>query len=89
MNRDDARDNLLSQLEFINELVSDDARNEAMYVYSLDAIERMRYDDFETIKEYLDGIEEMVLEKHYEIKIARRLLGVLTGEAIVAYGQFV
>lgn len=89
MNRDDARDNLLSQLEFINELVSDDVRNEAMYVYSLDAIERMRYDDFETIKEYLDGIEEMVLEKHYEIKIARRLLGVLTGEAIVAYGQFV
>lgn len=85
MNKDDARDNLLSQLEFINELVRDDARNQAMYVYSLDAIERMRYEDYETIKEYLDIIQEMVSEKYYEIKIARRLLGVMTGQESRSY----
>lgn len=85
MNKDDARDNLLSQLEFINELISDDARNDAMYVYSLDAVERMRYEDYDTIKEYLDGIQEMVSEKYYEIKIARRLLGVMTGQEARSY----
>lgn len=85
MTKDDARDNLLSQLEFINELVRDEVRNDAMYVYSLDAIERMRYEDYETIKEYLDGLQEMVSEKYYEIKIARRLLGVLTGQESRSY----
>ncbi|MGB4076130.1 MAG: hypothetical protein WBK28_00285 [Minisyncoccia bacterium] len=86
MTKDDARDNLLSQLEFINELVMDSERNDAMYVYSLDAIERMRYEDYETIKEYLSGLMEMVSEKYYEIKIARRLLGVMTGEESMPYG---
>lgn len=86
MNRDDARDNLLSQLEIINELIRDEARNEAMYVYSLDAIERVRYEDYETIKEYLDGIQEMLSEKCYEIRIARRLLGVAVGEESMIYG---
>lgn len=86
MNRDDARGNLLSQLEFINELVMDAERNDAMYVYSLDAIERMRYEDYETISEYLGGLLEMVSEKYYEIKIARRLLGVMTGDESMPYG---
>ena len=89
MTKDDARDNLLSQLEFINELVRDDVRNGAMYVYSLDAIERMRYEDYETIKEYLDGLQEMVSEKYYEIKIARRLLGVMTGQESMPYGYVI
>jgi hypothetical protein len=86
MTNDDARDNLLSQLEFINELVMDSERNDAMYVYSLDAVERMRYEDYETINEYLGGLQEMVSEKYYEIKIARRLLGVMTGQESMPYG---
>lgn len=85
MTKDDARDNLLSQLEFLNELVKDDVRNEAMSVYSLDAIERMRYEDYETIREYLEGIQEIVSEKFHEIKIARRLLGVITGQESSSY----
>ncbi len=89
MSKDDARDNLLSQLEFINELVMDSERNDAMYVYSLDAIERVRYEDYETIKEYLDIIQEMVSEKYYEVKIARCLLGVMTGQESMPYGYVI
>lgn len=86
MTREDAKDLLLSQLEFINELVMDDGRNEAMYVYSLDAIERMRYEDYATIRSYLNTIQKMLSEKQREIVIARRLLGVLsTGKESATY----
>jgi uncharacterized protein Smg (DUF494 family) len=87
MTKEDAKDLLLSQLEFINELVMDDGRNEAMYVYSLDAIERMRYEDYETIRAYLNTIQKMLSEKQREIVIARRLLGVIsTGKESVLHG---
>jgi hypothetical protein len=80
MTKDDAKDLLLSQLEFINELVMDDERNDAMYVYSLDAIERIRYEDYETIRAYLSTLQKMLSEKQREIVIARRLLGVVMGD---------
>lgn len=78
MTIDDAKDLLMSQLEFINELVMDDGRNEAMYVYSLDAIEQIRHENYETIRVHLNAIQRMLSEKQREIVIARRLLGVIS-----------
>lgn len=87
MTKDDAKDHLLSQLEFINELIMDHQRNEAMYVYSLDSIERLRHNDYGTIREYLDTIRSIVSEKEHEIRIASRLLVVAeTGDESVLYG---
>ncbi|MFZ1987785.1 MAG: hypothetical protein WAV21_01990 [Minisyncoccia bacterium] len=86
MTTSDAKDLLTSQLEFINELVMDDGRNEAMYVYSLDAIEQMRYDNFETIRVHLNALQRMLSEKQREIVIARRLVAFIsTGKETPVY----